>query len=137
MHMLHLSLLPIPQALYACIQVLVVTEFGHCIALHCIAYRAYVVRALSVCVGGGDEGGHPLPGLRRQSQEAHLQNGRYVYDIVVCVCVCVYIYIYIYIYIYLYVCSLLGTYTYCTYVYISNKLHVQVFIARRAACMHA
>lgn len=31
-----------------------------------------------VCVGGGDEGGHPLPGLRRQSQEAHLQNGRYV-----------------------------------------------------------
>ena len=28
-----------------------------------------------MCVGGGDEGGHPLPGLRRQSQEAHL--GRY------------------------------------------------------------
>jgi hypothetical protein len=31
-----------------------------------------------VFVGGGDEGGHPLPGLRGESQEAHLQDGRYV-----------------------------------------------------------
>jgi len=55
-----------------CMQFLVVTEYGHCIAL-------LTVRGTTcVCVGGGDEGGHPLPGLRRQSQEAHLQNGRYV-----------------------------------------------------------
>lgn len=32
-----------------------------------------------VFVGGGDEGGHPLPGLRGESQEAHLQDGRYVH----------------------------------------------------------
>jgi hypothetical protein len=32
-----------------------------------------------VDAGGGDEGGDPLPGLRGESQEAHLQNGRYVW----------------------------------------------------------
>jgi hypothetical protein len=29
------------------------------------------------CAGGGDEGGDTLPGLCRESEEAHLQNGRY------------------------------------------------------------
>jgi len=118
--LLHLSMLPIdPTSVYiytlhACsswwLQNMVT-------ALHCLPCGT-----TCVCVGGGDEGGHPLPGLRRQSQEAHLQNGRYVRSSS-------------------YVCMFSWhIYIYCTYVYISdNKLLVRVFIAPRPGCicMHA
>lgn len=61
----------------------------HC--MRCAVVQHGCVTHACVCVGGGDEGGHPLPGLRGESQEAHLQDGRYVRT-----CIAVYILVYVY-----------------------------------------